>query len=236
MFQADEFLTGNLSFFHSDLFFVECSYSQLTDAFTQAVKNNPKVVLVCSSNHQNAFAEQRAFTLRLIESKCKAPVIFKRSFSESNLENLHIKASADLGSLYFDGLSNGIWLDNNGDISHEEVNSTAFGILQAARVRTTKTEFVSCPGCGRTLFQLQDVVAEVKKKFSHLTHLKIGVMGCIVNGPGEMGDVDYGYVGAGPGKVSLYKGHELIKKNISSESAIHELTEIIKSHGDWIDQ
>ena len=234
MFQTEEFLTGNLSFFHSDLFFVECSYSQLTDAFTQAVKNNPKVVLVCSSNHQNAFAEQRAFTLRLIEAKCKTPVIFKRSFSESNLENLHIKASADLGSLYFDGLSNGIWLDNNGDISHEEVNSTAFGILQAARVRTTKTEFVSCPGCGRTLFKLHEVVAEVKKQFSHLTHLKIGVMGCIVNGPGEMGDVDYGYVGAGPGKVSLYKGHELIKKNISSDSAIHELTEIIKSHGDWI--
>ncbi|MBI9057877.1 MAG: (E)-4-hydroxy-3-methylbut-2-enyl-diphosphate synthase [Labilibaculum sp.] len=234
MFQTEEFLTGNLSFFHSDLFFVECTYPQLTDAFIQTVKDNPKVVLVCSSNHQNAFAEQRAFTLRLIEAKCKTPVIFKRSFSESNLENLHIKASADLGSLYFDGLSNGIWLDNNGDISHEEVNSTAFGILQAARVRTTKTEFVSCPGCGRTLFQLQDVVAEVKKKFSHLTHLKIGVMGCIVNGPGEMGDVDYGYVGAGPGKVSLYKGHELIKKNITSESAIHELTEIIKSHGDWI--
>lgn len=234
MFQTEEFLTGNLSFFHSDLFFVECSYSQLTDAFIQAVKDNPKVVLVCSSNHQNAFAEQRAFTLRLIEAKCKTPVIFKRSFSESNLENLHIKASADLGSLYFDGLSNGIWLDNNGDISHEEVNSTAFGILQAARVRTTKTEFVSCPGCGRTLFKLHEVVAEVKKQFSHLTHLKIGVMGCIVNGPGEMGDVDYGYVGAGPGKVSLYKGHELIKKNISSDSAIHELTEIIKSHGDWI--
>jgi len=213
---------------------VECTYPQLTDAFIQSIKDNPKVVLVCSSNHQNAFAEQRAFTLRLIESKCKAPVIFKRSFNESNLENLHIKASADLGSLYFDGLSNGIWLDNEGEISHEDVNSTAFGILQAARVRTTKTEFVSCPGCGRTLFQLQDVVAEVKKKFSHLTHLKIGVMGCIVNGPGEMGDVDYGYVGAGPGKVSLYKGHELIKKNISSDSAIHELTEIIKSHGDWI--
>ncbi len=110
----------------------------------------------------------------------------------------------------------------------------AFGILQAARVRTTKTEFVSCPGCGRTLLQLHDVVAEVKKQFSHLTHLKIGVMGCIVNGPGEMGDVDYGYVGAGPGKVSLYKGHEVIKKNIPSKDAIHELTEIIKSHGDWI--
>ncbi len=234
LFQADQFLNANLSFFHSDIFFVECTYPQLSDAFIQMIKNTPQVVLVCSSNHQNSFAEQRAFTLRLIQAKCKAPLIFKRNFKESNLEDLHIKASADLGSLYFDGFGNGIWLDNEGAIAQEEINSTAFGILQAARVRTTKTEFVSCPGCGRTLFQLHDVVAEVKKQFSHLTHLKIGVMGCIVNGPGEMGDVDYGYVGAGPGKVSLYKGHEVIKKNIPSESAIHELTEIIKSHGDWI--
>lgn len=236
LFQADQFVNANLSFFQTDIFFVECTYPHLSDSFIQMLKDHPKVVLVCSSENKNAFAEQRAFTLRLIEANCKAPVIFKRSFAESNLEDLHLKASADLGSLYFDGLSNGIWLDNQGEITHEQVNSTAFGILQAARVRTTKTEFVSCPGCGRTLFQLQEVVAEVKKQFSHLTHLKIGVMGCIVNGPGEMGDVDYGYVGAGPGKVSLYKGHEVIKKNIPSKDAIHELTEIIKSHGDWIDK
>jgi len=234
LFQVQEFLTNNLSLFHSDLFFVECTYSDLSDEFITQIIKNPKVVLVCSSKHQNAFAEQRAFAFRLVQSKCKAPVIFKRSFEESNLEDIHLKASADLGSLYFDGFGNGIWLDNKGTLSHEEINSTAFGILQAARVRTSKTEFISCPGCGRTLFQLQDVVAEVKKKFSHLTHLKIGVMGCIVNGPGEMGDVDYGYVGAGPGKVSLYKGREVIKKNIPSENAIHELTEIIKGNGDWI--
>jgi (E)-4-hydroxy-3-methylbut-2-enyl-diphosphate synthase len=206
----------------------------LSDEFIQQIIKNPKVVLVCSSKHQNAFAEQRAFAFRLVQSKCKAPVIFKRTFEESNLEDIHLKASADLGSLYFDGFGNGIWLENIGELSHEEINSTAFGILQAARVRTSRTEFVSCPGCGRTLFQLHDVVAEVKKQFSHLTHLKIGVMGCIVNGPGEMGDVDYGYVGAGPEKVSLYKGRELIKKNIPSKNAIHELTEIIKGHGDWI--
>lgn len=236
LFQANQFLKANLSFFHSDLFFVECCYGDLSNELIQHIINNPKVVLVGTSTHQNAFAEQRAFAYRLVQAKCKAPLIFKRSFAESNLEDLHIKASADMGSLYFDGFGNGIWLDNKGEISHEEVNSTAFGILQAARVRTTKTEFVSCPGCGRTLFQLQAVVAEVKKQFSHLTHLKIGVMGCIVNGPGEMGDVDYGYVGAGPGKVSLYKGRELIMKNIPSENAIHELTNIMKDKGDWIDK
>lgn len=236
LFQVREFSTKNLSRFQSDLYFVESCYSDLTDEFIETIINNPKVVLVASSTHQNAFAEQRAFAFRLVQSQCKTPVIFKRSFEESNLEDFQLKASADLGSLYFDGFGNGIWLENTGTLSHEEINSTAFGILQAARVRTSKTEFVSCPGCGRTLFQLQDVVAEVKKNFSHLTHLKIGVMGCIVNGPGEMGDVDYGYVGAGPGKVSLYKGHEVIKKNIPSKNAIHELTEIIKGYGDWIDK
>ncbi|MDM8161167.1 (E)-4-hydroxy-3-methylbut-2-enyl-diphosphate synthase [Labilibaculum sp. K2S] len=234
LFQANQFTNANLAHFHSSIFFVECTYTDLSDEFVQKLIDNPKVVLVCSSMHQNAFAEQRAFAFRLVQSKCKAPLIFKRSFEESKLEDIHLKASADLGSLYFDGFGNGIWLDNKGNISHEDLNSTAFGILQASRVRTSKTEFVSCPGCGRTLFQLQDVVAEVKKQFSHLTHLKIAVMGCIVNGPGEMGDVDYGYVGAGPGKVSLYKNRELIKKNIPSENAIHELTEIIKAHGDWI--
>ncbi|WP_372752271.1 (E)-4-hydroxy-3-methylbut-2-enyl-diphosphate synthase [Labilibaculum sp.] len=236
LFQAKKFIAINLYAFQSDIFFIECSYSDLTDDFLQQIAKNKKVILVSSSNHQNAFAEQRAFAFRLIQANCKAPVIFKRNFTESNLENIHIKASADLGSHFFDGLGNGIWLDNDGELTHEEINSTSFGILQAARVRTTKTEFVSCPGCGRTLFQLQDVVAEVKKQFSHLTHLKIGVMGCIVNGPGEMGDVDYGYVGAGPGKVSLYKNREVIKKNIPSENAIHELTEIIKGNGDWIDK
>ncbi|PKQ62866.1 4-hydroxy-3-methylbut-2-en-1-yl diphosphate synthase [Labilibaculum filiforme] len=234
LFQSKTFMNANLAPFHSNIFFVECSYSDLSDEFIQKITNNPKVVLVCSSTHQNAFAEQRAFAYQMIQSKCKAPIIFKRAFQESNLEAIHLKAAADLGSLFFDGFGNGIWLDNLGSISHKEINSTAFGILQAARVRTSKTEFVSCPGCGRTLFQLQDVVAEVKKNFSHLTHLKIGVMGCIVNGPGEMGDVDYGYVGAGPGKVSLYKRRELMKKNIPSKDAIHELTEIIKAHGDWI--
>lgn len=235
LFQAENFLQLNLLSFQSNIHFVACCLSDLNDAFIEKIHLNPKIVLVCTSTHPNAFAEQRAFAFRLVQAKCKAPVIFKRDFQENLLEDLHLKASCDLGSLFFDGFGNGIWLTNQGNILQQDINSTAFGILQAARVRTSKTEFISCPGCGRTLFQLQEVVAEVKKKFSHLTHLKIGVMGCIVNGPGEMGDVDYGYVGAGPGRVSLYKGHEVIKKNIPSEDAINELTEIIKRQGDWID-
>ncbi|WP_241687972.1 (E)-4-hydroxy-3-methylbut-2-enyl-diphosphate synthase [Ancylomarina salipaludis] len=235
LFSAEVFLHDDLSSFKSDIHFINCSYSDLTEEFINKLQANSKAVLICQSNHQNAFAEQRAFVFKLIQFNCKTPVVFHRLFNENELEDLQLKSACDLGALFIDGLGNGICLNNTGNISREEVNATAFGILQAARVRTSKTEFISCPGCGRTLFKLQDVVSEVKKKFAHLSHLKIGVMGCIVNGPGEMGDVDYGYVGAGAGRVSLYKSQELIKKNILSEDAIEELIQIIKENGDWKD-
>ena len=235
LFSADIFLHDNLSSFCSDIHFVNCEYADLTEEFINKLKANPKSVLICQSKHQNAFAEQRAFVFKLIQHNCKAPVVFHRLFHENELENLQLKSACDLGSLFIDGLGNGICLNNTGAISREDLNAAAFGILQAARVRISKTEFISCPGCGRTLFKLQDVVAEVKLKFAHLSHLKIGVMGCIVNGPGEMGDVDYGYVGAGAGRVSLYKSQELIKKNILSEDAIEELIQIIKENGEWKD-
>jgi len=124
-------------------------------------------------------------------------------------------------------------IENEGDISAEQINSVAFGILQASRVRVTKTEYISCPGCGRTMFQLQSVIARIKERTSHLKGLKIGIMGCIVNGPGEMADADYGYVGAGRGKVSLYKKKECIERNIPEEEAVEKLIELIKVNGDW---
>jgi len=235
LFSAEIFLHDNLSSFGSDIHFVSCEYADLTGEFINKLKANPKAVLICQSKHQNVFAEQRAFVFKLIQFNCKTPVVFHRLFNENELEDLQLKSACDLGALFIDGLGNGICLNNTGHIAREDVNAAAFGILQAARVRTSKTEFISCPGCGRTLFKLQDVVSEVKQKFAHLSHLKIGVMGCIVNGPGEMGDVDYGYVGAGPGRVSLYKSQELIKKNILSEDAIDELIQIIKENGDWMD-
>ncbi len=215
--------------------FVECDYADLNDELIHKMKTCKNLVIICKSNHQNAFAEQRAFALRLIASQCKTPIVFKRTFTDSNLEDFQLKASCDLGSLFFDGLGNGICLVNS-KIPCTELLSSSFGILQAARVRISKTEFVSCPGCGRTLFQLQKVVAKVKKEFSHLTRLKIGIMGCIVNGPGEMGDVDYGYVGSGQGKVSLYKSQKLMLQNIPEKNAIDELKKIMKTHGDWIDR
>lgn len=235
LFSAEVFLHDNLNSFRSDIHFVSCEYRDLTEEFINKLKSDSKSVLICESKHQNAFAEQRAFVFKLIQHNCKAPVIFKRLFHEDSLEDLQLKSACDFGSLFIDGLGNGICLNNKGLIVREDLNAAAFGILQAARVRTSKTEFISCPGCGRTLFKLQDVVTEVKQKFAHLSHLKIGVMGCIVNGPGEMGDVDYGYVGAGAGRVSLYKSQELIKKNILSQDAIEELILIIKENGDWKD-
>ena len=156
------------------------------------------------------------------------------SYNENELEALQVKAGADFGAVLLAGRAEGIWLDNVGDtISQQAIIDCAFSILQAARLRTTHTEFISCPGCGRTMFDLQDTVKRVKAATAHLTHLKIGVMGCIVNGPGEMADADYGYVGAAVGKISLYKNKQCIEKNIPQDQAIDRLIELIKANGDW---
>jgi len=146
---------------------------------------------------------------------------------DDDRENFQVSAAADLGVLFIDGFGDGIWLENP-MLSDDDVVSTAFGILQASRVRTSKTEYVSCPGCGRTLFDLQSTVAKIKAATKHLTGLKIGIMGCIVNGPGEMADADYGYVGAGKGKVSLYRRKECVEKNIPEEEAVDKLLALIK--------
>lgn len=172
---------------------------------------------------------------KLLEHDCSVPVVLHRSYMENESEDLQVKASVDLGTILLDGFGNGIMLSNKGTIAATEVDAYMFGILQAARVRTSKTEFISCPGCGRTLFNLQDTVAKIKVALSHLKTLKIGVMGCIVNGPGEMADADYGYVGAEPGKVSLYKKKERIEKNIPEAEAVDRLIALIKEHGDWIE-
>lgn len=234
LFTADEYRENNPAAFHTPIHFIKCQLSDLDREFINRIKSNNKAVLIAESEHQNSFAQQRAFAYKMVQMDCDTPIIFKRNFKEKQLEDLQLKAACDLGGLFLDGLGNGIWLDNKGLLPPEDVNSTAFGILQAAHVRTSKTEFVSCPGCGRTLFDLQETVTQIKQNLSHLTHLKIGIMGCIVNGPGEMGDVDYGYVGAGSGKITLYKGHKVIKKDIPTREAIESLIEIIKEHGDWI--
>ena len=150
-------------------------------------------------------------------------------------EWIQVKAGADFGTMLLNGYRDGVWLDCPNYDNINDIVRYEFGILQAARLRTSKTEYISCPSCGRTLFDLQKTVQEVKAATSHLSHLKIGIMGCIVNGPGEMADADYGYVGAAAGKISLYKNKECIEKNIPQEEAITKLVELIKANGDWIE-
>ena len=191
------------------------------------------MVLILQIYYQNGVGEQRAFFHTLLNAGCTVPVILHRAYEEDELQQLQIKAAADLGVLFIDGFGDGIFLENDGSIAVEAINSVAFGILQASRVRVTKTEFISCPGCGRTMFKLQTVIARVKARTSHLKGLKIGIMGCIVNGPGEMADADYGYVGAGRGKVSLYKKKECLERNIPEDEAVEKLIELIKVNGDW---
>ncbi len=220
----------------SNLKFLTLNYSNLIkENLTERLKQLSNTVIILETNHTNGVGEQRAFMHLLLESDCTIPVILQRTYCENEAEDLQIKAGVDFGTLLLDGFGNGIMLSNKGAIAASEVDAYMFGILQAARVRTSKTEFISCPGCGRTLFNLQDTVAKIKESFSHLKSLKIGVMGCIVNGPGEMADADYGYVGAEPGKISLYKKKERIEKNIPEEEAVDKLIALIKEHGDWVD-
>jgi (E)-4-hydroxy-3-methylbut-2-enyl-diphosphate synthase len=208
--------------------FIAVTYSELTAANIERLKLLKNVVLVASSTHANPVGELRALVHRLLIEGIDAPVIIRRAYNEPSVESLRIKAAADLGVLLIDGLVDGLWLENPSS-SAEELNAIMFGILQATRARISKTEYIACPGCGRTMYDLQGTLARIKAATGHLKGLKIGVMGCIVNGPGEMADADYGYVGAARGKVSLYRRKECVEKNIPEEEAIERLLQLIES-------
>jgi len=200
----------------------------LTPENIAKLKSLGNIVIVAKSVHANPVAELRAVIHKLAAAGITAPVIVQRCYKEQAVESLRIKAAADLGVLLIDGLVDGVWIENPG-IAAEEINSIAFGILQATRARISKTEYIACPGCGRTMYDLQGTLARIKAATAHLKGLKIGVMGCIVNGPGEMADADYGYVGAARGKVSLYRQKECVEKNIPEEEAIERLLQLIES-------
>lgn len=217
----------------ASLKFLFITYMGLNDEAIACLKYHPEVVLIAQSNHPNRLGEFRALVHQLMNEGLHNPVIFFQHYAENEAEDLQIKSAADMGALIFDGLCDGIFLFNQGQIDARTLDATAFGILQAGRARTSKTEYISCPGCGRTLYDLQSTIARIKAATSHLKGLKIGIMGCIVNGPGEMADADYGYVGAGRGKVSLYKKKECIEKNIPEEEAVDKLIELIKANGDY---
>lgn len=212
----------------NDTRFIAVTYSDLTPENIAKIKSLKDIALVASSNHVNAVGELRALVHRLMIEGVEAPVIIRRQYNESSIEALRIKASADLGVLLIDGLVDGLWIENPSS-SAEELNALAFGILQATRARISKTEYIACPGCGRTMYDLQGTLARIKAATGHLKGLKIGVMGCIVNGPGEMADADYGYVGAARGKVSLYRRKECVEKNIPEDEAIERLLQLIEN-------
>ena len=195
------------------------------------------VVLVIETDEVTAIPDQRAMFIELLKRKCHAPVVIKRCYNKISGEQLQLYSSTDLGGLLLDGFGDGVWLTtDNQQPTTGFINSTAFGILQATRTRISKTEYISCPSCGRTLFDLQETTAKIRARTSHLKGVKIGIMGCIVNGPGEMADADYGYVGTGIGKITLYKGKEVMKRNIPSENAVDELIALIKEGGDWVEK
>ena len=215
--------------------FLQADAADLSEEIIGELSQESGIVLILSSRHTNPVGDLRAALARLTAANCKLPVVFMVEYEEKESEDLQVKAGADFGPFLLDNLIDGIFLRNNGNISSQRLTDYMFTILQAARKRFSKTEYISCPSCGRTMFDLQTTIARVKAATSHLTGLKIGIMGCIVNGPGEMADADYGYIGAGRGKVSLYKGKECIEKNIPEEMAIEKLIALIKAHGDWID-
>jgi len=220
---------------HADLNFVVISNQDVNPKLFDALSETKNVVIIIETFNSNGVSDQRSLLMQLLQAGINLPIIINRNYSEDSASAFQVKAAADLGLLLIDGFSDGIWLRNAGNINNSSIVSASFGILQASRVRTTKTEFISCPSCGRTMFDLQTVTSEIKSRTSHLKHLKIGIMGCIVNGPGEMADADYGYVGAAAGKVTLYKGKQVVKKNIPSELAVNELIQIIKENNDWLD-
>jgi (E)-4-hydroxy-3-methylbut-2-enyl-diphosphate synthase len=220
---------------HPELNFVQVELGNFNEAFIQQIEKENHVVLVADVHHKHAMALFRKFFLLLKEANCQLPVIIKNNYAGINEEQFQLYASADTGTLFVDGFGDGLWFSTETSLPTNVVNKTIFGILQASRTRISKTEYISCPSCGRTLFDLQETTQKIRKQTDHLKGIKIGIMGCIVNGPGEMADADYGYVGTGVGKITLYKGKEVVKRNIVSEEAVDALIDLIKDHGDWVE-
>lgn len=204
------------------------------DRKVSELPNDPSIVWVVDSQNAHQIAELRHFIFELMNQGNQQPVILKRTIPVAERENCLLTAAAELGSLFNDGLGDGIWLTAS-HLEAADINAISFGILQASRSRMTKTEYIACPSCGRTLFDLEEVTAQIRERTSHLKGVKIGIMGCIVNGPGEMADADFGYVGTGPGKVSLYRGQMVVRPHLPQADAVDSLIDLIKSEGFWVD-
>ncbi|MGR3809418.1 (E)-4-hydroxy-3-methylbut-2-enyl-diphosphate synthase [Jiulongibacter sp. NS-SX5] len=223
---------------HKDLNILSVQWPFLTAEQLEVIANDKTVVLQVSSSNDHSAAEMRRLFVELLNKEITVPVILSEDYTNFTTSDFQLYAATDCGALLVDGLGDGIQLsfnENSTDKVQKIVNSTSFGILQAARTRITKTEYISCPSCGRTLFDLQETTAMIRKRTDHLKGIKIGIMGCIVNGPGEMADADYGYVGIGKDKISLYRGQNVVKRSVHSDNAVDELIELIKEDGNWME-
>ncbi len=237
---------------------VQLELKGLTTEILNRLKEDKTAVILLTTENLHGMAEQRRAFFELINSGIENPVIIKRTYDNIDIDQLRLFSSTDIGGLLIDGLGDGVWVTLKGKLKDEEkefndhnklvrkfvniresyetvINRTLFGILQAARVRISKTEYIACPSCGRTLFDLQITTEKIRKRTEHLKGVKIAVMGCIVNGPGEMADADYGYVGSGVGKITLYRAKDVVKKNVPAENAVDELIELIKEDENWIE-
>ncbi|HSD63375.1 MAG TPA: (E)-4-hydroxy-3-methylbut-2-enyl-diphosphate synthase [Ignavibacteriaceae bacterium] len=242
----------------AELNFVRIDAGDLRDELIKELKDDKSAVIILTTTNNHGMAEQRRAFFELMNNGIKNPVIINRSYEDIDIDRLRLFASTDLGALLIDGLGDGVWVTLSGELKTEEkkfdnhdklivkfvnidgtyeraINRTLFGILQAARMRISKTEYIACPSCGRTLFDLQVTTDNIRKRTEHLKGLKIAVMGCIVNGPGEMADADYGYVGSGVGKITLYREKNIVKRNVPAERAVDELIELIKEDNNWIE-
>ncbi len=219
--------------------FVKISIEDLSKLELKSAANNSKVVFVISTENQHAMPELRSIFFEFLRKEISNPVIIFRDYKNIGSEEFQIYSSTDFGGLLIGGFGDGVWVGNqailNNNLTHEFINRTLFGILQASRVRISKTEYIACPSCGRTLFDLVEVTNKIRERTGHLKGVKIGIMGCIVNGPGEMADADYGYVGSGIDKITLYRGKEVVRKGVKSEFAVDELINIIKEDDIWIE-
>lgn len=216
--------------------FVEITIDDVfLDSFN-TIANDKTVVFVLTTGNKHGMAEQRRVFFELMNKEIKNPVVVKRNYSDLNENKFRLYSATDLGGFLIDGFGDGVWINyENTPGNIELINRTSFGVLQASRARISKTEYIACPSCGRTLFDLVEVTNMIRKRTEHLKGVKIGIMGCIVNGPGEMADADYGYVGSGVGKITLYRGQNVVKKNVPSKYAVEELIEIIREDGNWIE-
>lgn len=233
LISAEEFIeTDQLS---DRLNFIQTDLGGLNEELLSKLDRLGNCVLIITTSNDHGLAEQRRLFVELIDEGCHAPVIIRRAYRDCSAEEFQLYAATDLGGLLIDGLGDGVFLSPQAGVSDKIVNDTAFNILQATRTRISKTEYISCPSCGRTLFDLQETTAKIRARTSHLKGIKIGIMGCIVNGPGEMADADYGYVGSGPGRITLYRSKVVVKRNVPSEQAVDLLIGLIKEDNNWVE-